>query len=158
MELVSYFSVGRHPHSDLLSDLNPRDDLESLAFVLIYLLRGDLPWHKLCGAGSALARIPQIRSKMLTWNGARLAEGHPLVFGELLDYARHLGFEPIDYERFRLAFETLRNSEIEIKDNTSSSEIITNLSASFFHLFNRPDTLSLQRMPCHCRRSRFRSN
>ena len=96
---------------------------------------------------------------MVAWNGARLSVGYPSVFGELLDYARHLGFdEPIDYKRFHLAFEVLRNSEIEIKDKTSSSEIITNLNASFFHLFNRPGTLSLQRMPCHCRRYRFRSN
>ena len=61
---------------------------------------------------------------MLSWNGARLAEGHPVVFGELLDYARRLAFdEPIDYERFRPAFETLCDSEIVIKDNAGSSEI-----------------------------------
>ncbi|KIM38474.1 hypothetical protein M413DRAFT_242165 [Hebeloma cylindrosporum] len=95
-------------------DLNPRDDLESLAFVLLYLLRGNLPWHKLCDAGTALARIPQIRSKMLSWDGARLAEGYPSVFGELLDYARQLDFdEPIDYERFRAAFEKLRHAKVE---------------------------------------------
>ncbi|KIM41032.1 hypothetical protein M413DRAFT_158236 [Hebeloma cylindrosporum] len=69
-------------------ELKPRDDIKSLALVLLYLLRGDLPWHKLCGAGSALARILQIRSKMLSWDGLRLAEGHPSVFGEPLDYAR----------------------------------------------------------------------
>ena len=81
---------------------------------------------------------------MVAWNEARLAEGHPLVFGELLDYALHLGFdEPIDYERFRLAFEVLRDSKIEIKDNTSSSEIITNPNARSFHLFNRRNILNL---------------
>jgi len=107
-----------------LPDLNPRDDLESLAFILLYLLRGNLPWHKLCSAGTAVARIPQIRSKMLSWNGARLADGYPSAFGELLDYARHLGFdEPIDYERFRADFETLRYSEVEIKRDVSLGEI-----------------------------------
>ena len=159
MELASVSFGPAVRHSDHFSDLNPRDDLESLAFVLIYLLRGDLPWHKLCGAGSALARIPQIRSKMLSWNGARLAKGHQLVFGELLDYARRLDFdEPIDYNRFRLAFEMLRDSEIEIKGDTSSSEIVTDPHASSSHLFNRRDTLNLQTMSCHCWRSCARSN
>ena len=63
-----------------------------------------------------MARIPQIGSKMLSWNGARLAEEYPSAFGEFLDYARHLGFdEPIDYEHFRADFEKLRHSEVEIK-------------------------------------------
>lgn len=53
---------------------------------------------------------------MLSWNGARLCEGYPSALGELLDYARHLGFdEPIDYERFRTVFEHLRHSELEVK-------------------------------------------
>ena len=110
--------------SESLSDLNPRDDLESLAFVLLYLLRGDLPWHTLCSAGTAVARIPQIRSKMLSWNGARLTEGYPSVFGDLLDYARHLGFdEPIDYDRFRADFDKLRHSGVEIKRNVRPGKI-----------------------------------
>ncbi|PPR02003.1 hypothetical protein CVT24_011126 [Panaeolus cyanescens] len=84
-------------------DLNPRDDLESLAFVLLSLLRGSLPWHNLCdsGTGTAVGRIIHIRRKMENWTGARLAEGHPAIFGKLLDYARGLGFnEPIDYNTF----------------------------------------------------------
>jgi hypothetical protein len=114
--------------SDPLSNLNPRDDLESLAFILLYLLRGNLPWHKLCGAGTEVARMLQIRSKLLSWNGARLGEGYPSAFGELLDYARHQGFdEPIDYERFRADFENIRQSAVEIKRNVSSDEIFMSL-------------------------------
>ena len=110
-------------NSDPLSDLNPRDDLESLAFVLLYLLCGDLPSHKFCRAGTALARIPQIKSKMLSWNGVRLAEGCSSAFGELLDYARQLSFDdPIGYESFRGAFEKLRHSEVE--RNVSPGRII----------------------------------
>jgi hypothetical protein len=56
-------------------------------------------------SGTAAARVPQIRSKMLSWNGARLGEGYPSAFGELLDYARHLGFdEPIDYDALPYRF------------------------------------------------------
>lgn len=61
---------------------------------------------------------------MLSWNGARLTEGYPSVFGGLLDYARHLGFdEPIDYNRFREYFEKLHHSEVEIKRNVSPGKI-----------------------------------
>ncbi|KAF8155737.1 kinase-like domain-containing protein [Crassisporium funariophilum] len=93
-------------------DLNPRDDLESLAYVLLYLIRGDLPWGGLCEHGTSVGRIAQIREKMPRWNGARLSRGYPPVFGELVDYARGLDFiEAIDYERFRALFEQLASSE-----------------------------------------------
>ena len=61
---------------------------------------------------------------MLSWNGARLGEGHPPVFGKLLDYARRLGFdEPIDYERFSADFEELRNSKIGIMPNMNPGKV-----------------------------------
>jgi casein kinase I family protein HRR25 len=127
-------------HSDPLSDLNPRDDLESLAFVLLYLLRGNLPWHKLCDAGTALARIPQIRSKMLSWNGTRLAGGYPSVFGELLEYARQLSFDdPIDYERFRAAFDKLRHSEVE--RNVSPGKIFLSVGPEDVLIVNFTDPI-----------------
>ena len=63
---------------------------------------------------------------MLSWNGVRLAEGYPAAFGELLDYARQLSFdEPINYERFRAAFEKLRHSEV--KRNVSPGKISMSL-------------------------------
>ena len=68
---------------------------------------------QLCRAGTTLARMRQIRSKMLSWNGTRIGEGYPLAFGSLLDYARKLDFdEPIDYKRFGTVFEKLRDSEV----------------------------------------------
>ena len=126
--------------SDLFSDLNPRDDLESLAFILLYLLRGNLPRHKLCRAGTAVARMLQIRSKLFSWNGARLGEGDPSAFGELLDYARHLGFdEPADYEPFYTDFEKLRQSTVEIKRNVSPGEIFMSLDPENVLIVNSTD-------------------
>ena len=61
-------------------------------------------WFALCKRGRLNA----------TGNGARLVQGYPPAFGELLDYARQLSFdEPIDYERLHVAFEKLRNSDVE---------------------------------------------
>jgi len=129
MELESLFFGRQARRSDLLSDLNPRDDLESLAFILLYLLRGSLPWHKLCRAGTAVTRITQIRSKLLSWNGARLGEGYSSAFGKLLDYARHLGFdEPIDYEGFRSDFKKLRDSKVQTNRNVGPGKTFTSLS------------------------------
>ena len=68
--------------------------------------------------------MPQIMSKILSWNVARLSEGYHSAFGELLDYARHLGFdEPIDYERFRTVFEKLPHSEVETKSGVNLGKI-----------------------------------
>ena len=122
----SCFLGDRVRRSDLLADLNPRDDLESLAFILLYLLRGSLPWHKLCRAGTAVARVTQIRSKLLSWNGARLGEGYSSAFGKLLDYARHLGFdEPINYEGFRSDFKKLYNSKVQTKPKVGPGKTFT---------------------------------
>lgn len=42
------------------------------------------------------------------------------VFEDLLDYARHLGFdEPIDYDRYRADFVEPHHSEAEIKRDVS---------------------------------------
>ena len=97
------------------SDLNPRDDLESLAYVLLYLLRGSLPWHKLSNSGTAVGRIVQIREKMKTWTGSKLASGYPAIFGKLLDDARRLEFdEPIDYDGYRHHFQQILASSTSI--------------------------------------------
>ncbi|PPR02002.1 hypothetical protein CVT24_011125 [Panaeolus cyanescens] len=117
-------------------DLNPRDDLESLSFVLLSLLRGSLPWHNLCDSGTAVGRIIHIRRKMENWTGARLAEGHPTIFGELLDYARGLGFnQSIDYDRFIDSFHALEQdttaSLVPVDVAKSSSEAEKPTPASF---------------------------
>ena len=89
---------------DLVLDLNSRDCLKSLAFVLLYYF-ADLPWHKILSADTALACVPRIEFKMLSWNEACLAEEHFSPFAEPLDYARQPSFGgPIDHERFHATF------------------------------------------------------
>ena len=86
--------------------------------------------------------MPQIKSKMLSWNGARLGEGYPSTFGELLDYARHLGFdEPIDYERFRTVFENLRHPELKIKRNVYSGKIFMSVGGEDALIDNSTDPM-----------------
>lgn len=92
-------------------DLGFRDDLESLAYTLLFLLRGDLPWRRLVGHGTVLGRMAQVQEKKRAWSGSRLAEGYPPVFGHLLDYARSLDFQQCpDYTHLRTQFIHVRNS------------------------------------------------
>jgi hypothetical protein len=95
-----------------LQDLDFRDDLESLAYTLLYLLRGDLPWKKV-EHGTVLGRLAQVREKKRSWSGSRLAEGYPPVFGLLLDYARNLDFrECPDYTYLRTQFRHAHSSPV----------------------------------------------
>lgn len=75
-----------------------RDDLESLAHILIYFLRGSLPWQRLEGS-SQKQRFRQIMQRKRKTTTAELCAGLPDEFRNFLDYARHLSFdaEP-DYE------------------------------------------------------------
>jgi|ERR1700734_1729614 hypothetical protein len=95
----------------ILVDLNPRDDLESLAYTLIFLLKGSLPWQKHGEHGTVLGQITQVREKKRTWTGSRLAEYCPPEFGQLVDYARGLTFtESIDYDRLRAQFSSIHKT------------------------------------------------
>ncbi|KAI0065629.1 kinase-like protein, partial [Artomyces pyxidatus] len=90
-------------------DLGPRDDLESLGYTLLYLLRGELPWTRLEGHSTVLANAAHIRQKKYAWTGSGLAQGLPREFGQLVDYARSLQYhDTIDYDGFRARFSMIR--------------------------------------------------
>ncbi|KAF8593846.1 kinase-like protein [Ceratobasidium sp. AG-I] len=72
------------------SDLNFGDDLESLAYTLIFLLRGSLPWCHYTRHGSLIGRLRQVYEQKKSYSGQRLASGLPEEFGSLVDYARSL--------------------------------------------------------------------
>lgn len=72
-------------HSHLGSELGRRDDLESLAYILIYFLRGSLPWQGLCKGRDI------VRSKRTVTRN--LCRGLPVEFCDFLDYCRSLAFD-----------------------------------------------------------------
>ncbi|KAJ7057075.1 kinase-like protein [Mycena amicta] len=90
-------------------DLAPRDDLESLAYVALFLLRGDLPWRLEPSHHRSLqSDMVRMQASKAAFTGVALATNFPREFGELLDYARALGFGQIpDYDDLQARFRRL---------------------------------------------------
>jgi hypothetical protein len=58
--------------------------------------------------------MKQVREKKRRWPGPRLGKGFEKFFGDLLDYARALGFEERpDYDMLRKGFERLTGNQVE---------------------------------------------
>jgi serine/threonine protein kinase len=72
-------------NSHLGIELSRRDDLESLAYVLIYLLRGSLPWINMGGMDIVLHLKQQTTPD-------ELCSGLPTCFKSILEYSRTLPF------------------------------------------------------------------
>src|ERR1700761_4710254 len=105
-----------------LIDLAPRDDLESLAYVSLFLLRGDLPWRSGSPPSESVQRsMARIRASKAACTGAALATDFPPEFGALLDYSRALEFAQIpDYDDLQARFRNLaRRLGCELRDQDS---------------------------------------
>ncbi|CCA69722.1 probable casein kinase-1 hhp1 [Serendipita indica DSM 11827] len=89
-------------------DLRPRDDLESLAYTAINLLRGSLPWDnrprlEADDRSQEVVRILKERA-----SPAALSDGFPSAFGELIAYSRGLSYDQLpDYAYLRSLFSRL---------------------------------------------------
>ncbi|KAF8326268.1 casein kinase 1alpha S [Amanita rubescens] len=84
-----------------------RDDLESLAYVLMYFLRGSLPWQGV-RAVTKRERYALIMDQKLATGSNVLCCGFPPEFGRFLDYARALSFDQRpDYMFLRSMFRNL---------------------------------------------------
>lgn len=72
-----------------------RDDLESLAYTIIFLARGDLPWTTV----SICRDHKAVLQKKVSITAEELCEGLPPPFSKFVIYVRSLGFdEKPDYE------------------------------------------------------------
>jgi hypothetical protein len=83
--------------------LTRRDDLESLAYVLIYLMHGSLPWQS--STGKSTTEFLDIRMAITP---STLCEGLPTEFEVFLNYACSLEFkQKPDYQYLRSLFSCL---------------------------------------------------
>ena len=74
-----------------MGDQARRDDLKSLAYVLMYFLRGALPWQGL-KAATKKQKYDRIMEKKMTPTDL-LCRGFPNEFGIFLNYTRALRFD-----------------------------------------------------------------
>ncbi|KAH0795264.1 CK1 family protein kinase [Histomonas meleagridis] len=84
-----------------------RDDMESLGYVFVYLLKGTLPWIGLSG-DKLKTKFEMICDYKENIPLSRVCEGLPSEFAEYLRLVRHLDFtEEPEYSRYRQMFRDL---------------------------------------------------
>ena len=98
-----YASVNTH----LGIEQSRRDDLEAIAYVLIYFAKGSLPWQGL-KADDKKKKYELISSKKMDTPVEALCEGLPVEFSRFLTYCKSLHFEDKpDYAYLRKLLKTL---------------------------------------------------
>jgi len=102
-----YASVNAH----LGVEQSRRDDLESIGYVLLYFLRGSLPWQGL-KAGTKKQKYEKIRDKKMSTPINVLCKNYPIEFTKYMNYVRSLAFtDTPDYNFLREMFRDLFNRE-----------------------------------------------
>ncbi len=102
-----YISINTH----LGVEQARQDDLEGLAYILIYFLRGQLPWQGVDEA-KRKTKYAIIQEKKIMISTDTLCHGIPAEFGIFLNYTRVLRFaDRPDYSYIRKLFRDLFNRE-----------------------------------------------
>ncbi|KAG5492517.1 hypothetical protein JKF63_01095 [Porcisia hertigi] len=102
-----YCSINTH----LGVEQSRRDDLEGISYLLIYFLRGSLPWQglKVSSKDRKYNMIAQLKMRTLTES---LCKGLPVEFASFVNYSRALRFEDRpDYGYLRAMFRRLFERE-----------------------------------------------
>ncbi|KAF5384586.1 hypothetical protein D9757_007478 [Collybiopsis confluens] len=107
MELLGP-SLADKQQENCTMDLSPRDDLESLAYIALYLLRGSLPWKPRPRLEDQIQSHEIVRLLKLGCSAEELSSEFPPEFCDLLTNSRSLKFGQLpDYTRIRDTFADL---------------------------------------------------
>ena len=98
-----YASINTH----LGIEQSRRDDMESLGYVMMYFLRGNLPWQGL-KAATKRHKYEKISEKKMSTPIEILCKGYPMEFVTYFQYCRSLRFDDKpDYSYLRKMFRDL---------------------------------------------------
>ena len=138
-----YASLGNH----FGMEQSRRDDLESLGYVLLYFLKGKLPWQGL-RAETKEEKYSQIRDHKLEYGFEQLCQGFPEEFLSYFDYCHSLGFtETPDYNYLRNLFSEILQDRVwsEKPDQPQGWE-----DDGVYDWMDDPSNHSLSMLPKHC--------
>ena len=108
-----YVSINTH----LGIEQSRRDDVESIAYVLIFMLKGRLPWQGL-KATNQKQKNQMIGQVKCTTSVEQLCDGIPKEFAIFLDDVKKLGFQDQpEYSKYRELFRELFIKEGYVYDN-----------------------------------------
>ena len=105
-----------------------RDDLESIGYVLLYLIRGSLPWQGLKCKDKA-EKYQKIKEMKMNYTPEKLCQGLPVEFAKYIEYVKKLSFEEEpEYKKYISLFSDLLKAKdyendylydwITVKNNT----------------------------------------
>lgn len=102
-----YASINTH----LGIEQSRRDDLESVGYVLLYFLRGELPWQGL-KAKNMKEKYEKIKEKKISISVDFLCKGFPTEIKNFVCYVRNLQFDDRpDYKALKKLFRTIAERE-----------------------------------------------
>lgn len=120
-----YASINTH----LGIEQSRRDDLESLGFVLMYLLRGSLPWQGL-KANTKKQKYQKILEKKQATHPEQLCRGYPSEFRDYFSHCSSLGFEDRpDYRYLKTLFRDLYERQGFTDDGTFDWDLLEQKTA-----------------------------
>ena len=97
--------------ANYVKEQSPRDDMESLGYLLLYLLRGSLPWQQF-EAPTEKEKLELIREKKETISTEALCDGLPKEFAAYFNHIRPLQFgDKPQYSYLRRTFQNLFSRE-----------------------------------------------
>eukprot|EP00698_Gefionella_okellyi_P018678 TRINITY_DN5633_c0_g1_i1.p1 TRINITY_DN5633_c0_g1~~TRINITY_DN5633_c0_g1_i1.p1 ORF type:complete len:433 (-),score=64.62 TRINITY_DN5633_c0_g1_i1:389-1639(-) len=122
---VRYSSINSH----LGIEQSRRDDLEALGYVLLYLLKGSLPWQGM-QAATKKAKYDKISEKKMSTPVAQLCKGCPAEFATYINYTRSLRYEDKpDYAYLRRLFRDVFVRELYVYDYVFDWTLLTRKSS-----------------------------
>ncbi len=108
-----YASINAH----LGQEQSRRDDLEAIGYMLVYFVKGSLPWQGL-GGKNKTEKYNAIKDKKMQLSVEALCSGIPSEFAEFLKYCKNLRFEETpNYDYLRGLFKNIMTQNGFVNDN-----------------------------------------